>query len=102
MKLNLDLTVLDENGEEVGDQNVAQIVAGRLMRNASKEESDILKFFSWAQDLSKNNELDLDKGDLKKLRKFILEDDMMFIVVKAPAIEAIDALVAKADTKEKK
>jgi len=91
-KVKLGFQINDEEGKVIGDgRSAGKILAGSLMRTASKDkEADILKYYDWAMKLGKNEPLELDEGDVTILKDFITKDEMMFVLVKAPLIRALN------------
>lgn len=103
-KLNLNLPIIDEKGEPVQfkisegkfeERTYAQVLGGTLLQSTSTADSDILKYFTWAMELGKNGFIEIDKADAKTIKVFVTGNPEIFIIVKAPIIQAIDALKFK-------
>lgn len=95
-KLNLNRPLVDEKGEQTMiDTNLAKLLGGALIRSASTEESDILKFYLWATELGKSGILDLDEADSKKLKNWLVKNEDVFIIVKAPILKMLDDMKFK-------
>jgi hypothetical protein len=92
-KLNLNIPMLDENGEVIMEGRTLGLgIGAQLLQTNFQDENDIIKFFGWAGTLSRNEELELDKADAAKLKEFIINDPNLYLVSKAPALELIDKL----------
>ncbi len=95
-KLNLNRPIVDENGEQVmADSNLAKALGGTMIKSVSTTEADILKFFTWATELGKSGTIDIDEGDSKTIREFVLNNEDLFVIIKAPVLKAIDDLKFK-------
>ena len=93
IKLNLRIPIIDELGKvTVPGRNVGSALAQQMLQSGSNEETEIYKIFDWALTLGKGDRIDLNEGDAKMLRKWIVDNKELFILVKAPALKAIDAL----------
>lgn len=92
-KLNLNKQVVDEMGQSIkSDKTLGQTLAFTLIKSINKNEGEILKYFEWAGKLGKNESLTLDEGDAKILKDFVLGNDDLFVIAKAPILKAVDAL----------
>lgn len=92
-KLNLNLPIVDETGSQVTpERTVGQTLAFTMIKSVNEQEGDIIKFFDWAQKLGSNKVLEIDEGDVKKLKDFVLKNKELFIIVKAPILKALDKI----------
>lgn len=92
-KLNLDIPILDEFGAPVmPETNIAKTLAGTLIRSMATVESDIVKHFEWAGKLAKSGVLELDKSDSENLKTFVINNEEIFNIVKAPILSLISKL----------
>lgn len=92
-KLQLDFPVFDEDGKNIDPQKSAgKLLAASLLRRASNDEGDITKLFGWAMILAKDEPIEIDKGDYKKLKTLVVSDPDMFIILKAPLLDALEKL----------
>jgi len=93
-KLNLEGLVLDEKGVPIegGKLTFGRALGKAMLTSNSTAEVDILKLFKWAGELSRTDEIEVDEIDAKIIKDFIINDENLFILVKAPIIKVIDAL----------
>jgi hypothetical protein len=92
-KLNLNVPVVDETGSILNpEKTLGQTLAFVMVKSINKVETDIIKFYDWAQKLGENKPLEIDEADSKKLKDFVINNEDMYLVVKAPIIKAIDKL----------
>ena len=95
-KLKLNSPIMDEFGQIViKDMTIGQSLASRLMKSVSNDETKILKFYNWAKVLGKDNPLELDEVDAELLKQFVINDQELFNIVKAPVVRAINSLKFK-------
>lgn len=95
-KLNLDLPIIDELGNIVmKETSLAKALGGIMLKSTSTSDSDILKYFTWALELGKKGFVEIDKADAKTIKDFVVGNSEIFIIVKAPILQAIDALKFK-------
>lgn len=94
--LNLTKVLTDESGEATKPETTLAKALGAIMiKSGTTDESQILKFFTWALELGQKGKIELDKADASTLRKFVVEHPDLFIIVKAPVIQEIDKLKFK-------
>lgn len=105
-KLNLNRPIVDEMGDPikkpnskgeliVDDTTLAKALGGIMIKSVSTVEADILKFFTWASELGKTGIIDIDEGDSKTIRDFVVNNADVFVIIKAPVLKAIDNLKFK-------
>ena len=93
IKLNLRIPIIDESGKvTIPGRNVGSALAQQMLLSGSNEETEIYKIFDWALTLGKGDRIDLNEGDAKMLRKWIVDNKELFILIKGPALRALDAL----------
>lgn len=95
-KLRLNIPLMDEEGKPVvPSATLAKVLGSTMLKSGNTVESDILKFFTWALELGKSGEIELDKADSVFLNKYIVEEPNLFIIVKAPIMQEIENLKFK-------
>lgn len=92
VKLDLNLPILDQSGKEVLDTTLAQALGGCMLNSENTSEVNILKYFTWALELGKTGELELDAADVVLLKNYIIENPTLFIIVKAPILKELEKL----------
>lgn len=93
MKINLNFQLLDFDGRPAsGDgRTLGQLIAHLLITADLDDEPDILKFYNWAKNLHEGHAIDLDSGDQKKFKDFIIKHKQPSVLVKNKIIEIMDA-----------
>lgn len=95
MKIDLNVPVLDLAGVPIKESgNSPEIVTcSRLLSNnlIQGSKGDAIKFYDWAQALYKNQPIEVDNSDFKKIRSFIDESEGVSILAKAQILKALDA-----------
>jgi len=76
MKIDLNFSLVDLDGNAIENANVAKMVAGALVQQS---KGDALKFWDWAVALNKGETLDLDSSDQETLKSFIKDGDFPVI-----------------------
>lgn len=95
-KLNLNRPIVDESGEQVmAGSTIAKALGGTMIKSVSTVEADILKFFTWATELGKSGIIDIDEGDSKTIRDFVVNNEEVFVIIKAPVLKALADLKFK-------
>ncbi len=87
MKLRFNKPMLDLNDESIPGETLGQRLSGFL---AGATKGDAIKMFEWARTLYKNEVLDLDTSDQKKLNAFISEHEGISNILKAQCLEVMD------------
>lgn len=93
MKINLDFSLLNEVGNEVG--NAALSVTGSLMRLQATDEHSILKVGVFIDQLKKNKSLELDEADARLFKSVLLSSDAIVLVKRAILQILNDAMLPK-------
>ena len=95
-KLNLKELVVDEEGLPIeGNLTFGRALGRAMLTSNSTAEIDILKLFKWAGELSRTYMIEIDEIDAKTIKNFIINDENLYILVKAPIIKKIDLLKFK-------
>lgn len=84
MEINLNKSVVDLEGKEIPNSNMAKMLANSLSSSAT---GDALKFWDWAKKLYSGKKLDLDPSDVATLKGFIVSDSGFPIITKAQMLE---------------
>lgn len=95
-KLDLNVPILDANGDvAIENTTIAQALGNIMINSTSTSENDILKMFTWALQLGENGCIDIDEADSKTIKDFIVNNKEVFVIIKAPVLKAIDDLKFK-------
>ncbi|HXP52191.1 MAG TPA: hypothetical protein VN922_19700 [Bacteroidia bacterium] len=86
--INLNKPLLDLDGAEIPNANIGKAVAAQL---AGSNKGEALKFYDWAVAMHKGEDLSVDKSDFKKIYDFIKDSDVFTNILKAQAIQILDA-----------
>jgi len=91
VNLNFNMGLYNEAGELIKDgETGARVLARALLQSVGADESEVLKYFSWSQQLMKDGVLTLDEADSRKLHKFVAENKNMYIIAKGPLLTEIN------------
>ncbi|KKL89879.1 hypothetical protein LCGC14_1910290 [marine sediment metagenome] len=87
-KLNLTFDITDDDGKVIVDgKSAGRILAGYLLRFPAKDkEADILRYHEMAMKLSRDEIIEVSDSDFEFLKNFIIKDENMFVIAKAPII----------------
>jgi hypothetical protein len=85
MKVDLNFSLLDLDGNTIANSNVGKIVANTLVQQS---KGDPLKFWEWALALNKGESLDLDSSDSEIFNSFIKDNDFP-IITKAQILQSL-------------
>lgn len=88
MKINLNKSVIDLEKNPIDGAFIGKIIAQALI---SGTKGDALKFMEWAFILHQGKELDLDKSDYETLKSFVVNSEVISILVKGQALEIINS-----------
>lgn len=100
IKIDLNFPIKDLDGKNLANQHAAEIVSNILL---SQSKGDAIKYFAWSLSLHKDKFIELDGSDYNKLKDLVENDDKLFVIAKAPILQAIiDAKDKKIDAKGKK
>jgi hypothetical protein len=89
-QLNFNMGLYNEAGELINGETGARVLARGLLQSVGTDESEVLKYFSWSQQLMKDGVLTLDQADTRKLHKFVAENKNMYIIAKGPLLTEIN------------
>jgi hypothetical protein len=89
---NFNKPIIGLDGEALNDAN-GEVTLGKVLAPviARQTQGDSLKLLSWAMAIHKNEDLVLDKSDIKTLKELINADNQMTALVKAPLLELLDS-----------
>lgn len=87
MIINLNYNIVDLDGNELPDSNMAKILAQLIITETNSENA--IKMYYWAQKLHKNEELDMDKTDYDMFHKFVESSTRIPVITKAQILEKI-------------
>ncbi len=100
MKLDLNIEIPQLITQKSGNSfNISHIIADILYVRCGKIKP--IKAYEWAKTFAEKKPIEVDKSDLEEFQKFI-EQDSMFIAVKAEILNAISSLKDKETKKETK
>jgi hypothetical protein len=87
--INLSDTIKDLNGKELvqDTRTLGQILASALVSTA---KGDVLKYFGWATKFNKNETITIDRSDYETLKKFVLDNESMTILVKGQILPLLE------------
>lgn len=96
------IELLGFSDEEIkNSENKESLHAGKLLATLLVKSTDAenpVKFFDWALSLHRGEAIEVDKGDMEILKKFVKGHANLFALVKAQILEAIRVVL---DSKEK-
>lgn len=87
---NLDGTKLkkfDNTGTEVGEETMGKVLASYLV---SQSQGEALKYYDWAVTLYKGDEIQVDKADFNKIKKFVEDSQNLYILSKAQILKELE------------
>jgi len=95
-KLDLKEFVKDETGKVAqGNMLISTAIAQRMLQSGSKDEAVIIKMVNWAMELGKEGYIEIDEGDVKTIKDWVVQNEELFVIIKAPTIKALDKLKFK-------
>lgn len=106
-KLDLNLPVLNEIGEPVmAPKNVAgkpvmdqlslaTSLGGSLLESGDTSEVGILRLYTWALELGKTGIIELNQADAEELKQFVINNEALFVIIKAPILKELEKLKFK-------
>lgn len=89
--LQLDFFMKDEYVKEL-KETVGEAFANVLIHASPRTEDKIKKFGNWSRILARGEPLELDDVDVASLRKFVVTDPNMHVILKEPLLDAFDEL----------
>ncbi len=97
LKLNLNKKIDPEisnifPGIGMPNETNGQAIAKIILQSNSTNEPNIYKLFDWALQLGKNELLELDEGDVKILRDWVVSHTELFLLIKTPVLRELDKL----------
>jgi hypothetical protein len=95
MKLDLNFYLKGLDGTELKGLN-AQVNAGMLLANqiaSTNKSTDILKWFTWAQELYKQKPIEVSDNEKNEIKEFVKNSEQLTILAKQQIIEAIEGKV---------
>jgi len=90
MKVNFDFKIAELDGRSQANEKAGVFLGQALGRAMVNDETKIYKFLDWGRKISTGQILDLDKADQETLKKFIVDDKTMPVIVKGQLLEAFD------------
>jgi hypothetical protein len=83
MKINMNVSILGLDGQELPESNIGKLIAQVLVQSS---KGDAMKLWFWAQKLFAGEELELDPSDAEILKTFVKDSDSLTILAKAQAL----------------
>lgn len=82
MLIDLNELIIAPEGKPLSDRTAAMILSDQLLMHASSQEAEIFKFFDWGYALAKKGAIEIDAGDLRVLKDFIVAQGKLSVIVK--------------------
>lgn len=96
MKINFNYNLVGLDGKEMADANIGKVLANSLFVEAGDIEP--IKAVSWAKKLYAGDDIDLDKGELESLKKWLKAEKRFAVALKAEVeSKIIDTINKKED-----
>lgn len=91
-KLNFNRPLVDLSGDQIKLPDGTHQNLGRLLGNTlvSQADGDIWKYYGWGKAAHSGKDVEVDKSDEEKLRKFIEENKTISILAKAQLLECFE------------
>ena len=86
MKVNLNKPMRSLDGSDHQSETLGKVLATYIV---SQSKGDALKMYSWAMKLYEGKELELDKADFIVLRRFVEDNEQLYIISKAQILEVL-------------
>ena len=86
MKIDLNFSLTDLDGNAFENANAGKLVASSLVQQS---KGDALKFWDWAVALNKGEVLDLDSSDQETFKNFIKDNENFAIIAKAQILHKL-------------